>query len=133
PNPSIVHQNVDTAKTLERSIGKGPGGLFIGDVADDAERFAAGGFDFPHNAFAFAFVGAHVQHDRSTSVSKRTRDGACDIASRAGHDGDLAGKFFFTHRFSPVVMTKDEHASPPRWPGHPRLYLPSTKTWRAGV
>jgi hypothetical protein len=56
-------------------------------------------------------------------VSKRKRDGASDIASRAGHDGDLAGKFFFTHRFSPVVMTNDAHASPPSWPG---LSRPST-------
>ena len=56
------------------------------DLADDGVRFRA--------------VAARIDHDGGTAVSERERDGAADIASGAGNDGDFAREFL-CHAYTP--------------------------------
>ena len=65
----------------------------IGDIAEDSDRLAAGRLDLAHDAVGFRLVGARIDHHRRAGGGELARDGAADIASGAGDDGDFAGEF----------------------------------------
>ena len=56
-------------------------------------RLAAGRLDLAHDGVGFRLVGARIHHHRRAGGGQLARDGAADIASGAGDDGDFAGEF----------------------------------------
>ncbi len=55
-------------------------------------RLAAGGFDHADDVIGFGFVRARIHHHRCAGLGKLKHNGAADIASGAGDDGDFARK-----------------------------------------
>ena len=53
-------------------------------------RLAAGRLDLARDGLGLGAVAARVDKDGRAAVGQRQRDGAADVAPRAGDDGDLA-------------------------------------------
>jgi hypothetical protein len=64
--------------------------LGVCDIADVSDGLAACGIDLADDGVSFRAIAARIDHDGGTAVSERERDGAADIASGAGNDGDFA-------------------------------------------
>ena len=60
------------------------------DVGGDQQGIAAARRDLVDHGLAFVAARAHVHGDFRAGVGERQRDGAPDVAARAGDEGDLA-------------------------------------------
>ncbi len=62
----------------------------VGDVGGDREGLAARALDLAGDGLRLLHVRARVDDDRRAAIGQRERDGATDIAPRAGDDRDAA-------------------------------------------
>ena len=60
------------------------------DVGGSQHGIAATRRDFIHDGLTFVAARAHVHRHLRTGVGQRKRNGATDVAPRAGDEGDLA-------------------------------------------